>query len=204
MIKATADLHSSISVPAIPSPLELAADDLVPSEATVFSELYRENVAFVWRSLRRLGVCERDVDDVCQEVFVIVHRKLATFDATATMRTWLFGIARRVAADHRKRAHVRREMLAVPSELEVSQARSPDQSEPMELRRARAILDEILDELDEAKRAVFVLFELEEMAMSEVAKAVECPLQTAYSRLAAARKQVESAVLRRQRRGGVP
>lgn len=204
MIKLTAGLHPSISVPAMPSRLEFAADDPVPNATAVFSELYRENVAFVWRSLRRLGVCERDVDDVCQEVFVIVHRKLATFDATATMRTWLFGIARRVAADHRKRAHVRRETLAAPSELDVSQGPAHDQSDPIELRRARAILDDILDELDEAKRAVFVLFELEEMAMSEVAKAVECPLQTAYSRLAAARKQVESAVLRRQLRGAVP
>jgi RNA polymerase sigma-70 factor (ECF subfamily) len=176
----------------------------VPNETAAFSEIYRENVAFVWRSLRRLGVCERDVDDVCQEVFVIVHRKLSTFDATATIRTWLFGIARRVAADHRKRAHVRREALAPPSELDVSQARTPPGAFALELRRARAILDEILDELDEAKRAVFILFELEELPMSEVAKAVECPLQTAYSRLAAARKQVESAVLRRQLRGGVP
>jgi RNA polymerase sigma-70 factor (ECF subfamily) len=204
LIKPAADVHPSISVRAIPSRLVFAANDPVPSETIVFSEVYRENVAFVWRSLRRLGVSERDVDDVCQEVFVIVHRKLATFDATATVRTWLFGIARRVAADHRKRAHVRRETLAAPLELDVSEARTLDQSDPIELRRARAILDEILDELDEAKRAVFVLFELEEMAMTEVAKAVECPLQTAYSRLAAARKQVESAVLRRQLRGGVP
>ena len=204
MIKLTVNLHPSISVPAISSPLDFAADGPVPDETAVFSDVYRENVAFVWRSLRRLGVSERDVDDVCQEVFVIVHRKLATFDATATVRTWLFGIARRVAADHRKRAHVRRETLAAPLELDVSEGRTLDQSDPIELRRARAILDEILDELDEAKRAVFVLFELEEMAMTEVAKAVECPLQTAYSRLAAARKQVESAVLRRQLRGGVP
>lgn len=203
MIKLPANVHTSISVPAIPSLLEFTAGERVPDETAVFSELYRENVAFVWRSLRRLGVSERDIDDVCQEVFVIVHRRLSTFDGTASMRTWMFGIARRVAADHRKRAHVRRETLAAPSELFVEWG-EPETSDAIELRRARAILDEILDELDEAKRAVFVLFELEEMPMSEVAKAVECPLQTAYSRLAAARKQVESAVLRRQLRGGVP
>jgi RNA polymerase sigma-70 factor, ECF subfamily len=200
VIKATSDDHPW-SVPAARSS-ELAAE--VPRAAPGFSEIYADHVAFVWRTLRRLGVRERDVDDVCQEVFVIVHRKLSTFDATSTMRTWLFGIARRAAADHRKRAHVRRETLAAPSELDASQARTPDEADALELQRARAILDEILDELDEAKRAVFVLFELEEMPMSEVAKAVECPLQTAYSRLAAARKQVESAVLRRQPRGGVP
>ncbi|MEO7733801.1 MAG: sigma factor-like helix-turn-helix DNA-binding protein, partial [Kofleriaceae bacterium] len=92
---------------------------------------------------------------------------------------------------------------APPSELDANQARTSDEAAPRELARARAVLDEILDELDDAKRAVFVLFELEEMPMSEVAKAVECPLQTAYSRLAAARKQVERAVRRRQL-GGVP
>jgi len=204
LIKLTVNLHPSISVPAISSPLDFAADGPVPDETAVFSDVYRENVAFVWRSLRRLGVSERDVDDVCQEVFVIVHRKLSTFDATAAMRTWLFGIARRVAADHRKRAHVRRETLAGPSEIFVNQPCPSDESDAFELRRARAVLDEILDELDDAKRAVFVLFELEEMPMSEVAKAVECPLQTAYSRLAAARKQVESAMLRRQLRGSAP
>ena len=129
MIKLTANLHPSISVPAISSPLDFAADEPVPNETVAFSELYRENVAFVWRSLRRLGVSERDVDDVCQEVFVIVHRKLSTFDATAAMRTWLFGIARRVAADHRKRAHVRRETLTCPSDSSGVRARFTSSSD---------------------------------------------------------------------------
>lgn len=204
MINQGAGVHSSISVPAFSSSLEFAAAQPVESPTAVFSEIYRENVAFVWRSLRRLGVSERYVDDVCQEVFVIVHRKLATFDASATVRTWLFGIARRVAADHRKLAHVRRETLASPSALDRDPALTADEPDALELRRARGVLDEILDELDDAKRAVFVLFELEEMPMSDVAKAVECPLQTAYSRLAAARKQVESAVMRRQLRGDMP
>ena len=204
MINPSADHHPSSSVPAIPSPLEFAAEQPVPKPSAVFSELYRENVAFVWRSLRRLGVSERDVDDVCQEVFVIVHRKLSTFDATATMRTWLFGIARRVAADHRKRAHVRRETLAAPSELEVNDARTPDESDALELRRARAILDEILDELDEAKRAVFVLFELEEWPMSEIAAAVGAPLQTAYSRLHAARKVLDEVAASLRKPWDVP
>lgn len=168
-----------------------------------FATVYREHVAFVWRSLRRMGVSDRDLDDVCQEVFVIVHRKLATYDATSSVRTWLFGVARRVASDHRKRAHVRREQLAPPSDLDLTPQRAPSEGGP-QLRSARAVLDEILDELDEAKRAVFVLFELEEMTMAEVAQAVNCPLQTAYSRLAAARKKIEVAVRRRQLRGGLP
>jgi RNA polymerase sigma-70 factor (ECF subfamily) len=171
-----------------------------PAPALVFADVYAEHVAFVWRTLHRLGVSERDLDDVCQEAFVIVHRKLATYDGSAAVRTWLFGIARRVAADHRRRAHVRRETLQAPGALA---SREVAVVEPaLELARARAVLDEILDELDDAKRAVFVLFELEEMPMSEVARAVECPLQTAYSRLAAARKQVEAAVRRRQLQGG--
>ncbi len=199
MIKPAADGHEAEGVAATVSsaPPQVA----VPLE---FRQVYAEDAAFVWRSLRRLGVRERDLDDVCQEVFVIVHRKLASYDGTSTVRSWLFGIARRVAADHRKRAHVRRETLASGPELEARPAAGSDEPGERELAQARAVLDEILDELDEAKRAVFVLFELEEMAMADVARAVDCPLQTAYSRLAAARKQVESAVRRRQLRGAVP
>ncbi|CAN5491056.1 RNA polymerase sigma factor [soil metagenome] len=184
------------------APLLTPPDDGSPA-ALALATLYRDHVGFVWRSVRRLGVSERDLDDVCQEVFVIVHRKLATYDGSSSERTWLFGIARRVAADHRKRAHVRREELAAPTDFESRPSRASTEPGAHDRSRARAVLDEILDELDEVKRAVFVLFELEEMPMNEVALAVECPLQTAYSRLAAARKQVDSAVRRRQLAGDV-
>jgi RNA polymerase sigma-70 factor (ECF subfamily) len=71
--------------------------------------IFREHGSFVWRTLRRLGLNESDADDLCQEVFVIVHRKLGEFEQRSSMRTWLYGIAVRVAIAHKRRAHVRRE-----------------------------------------------------------------------------------------------
>lgn len=161
-----------------------------------FAEMYATHAAFVWRSVRRLGVRPGDVEDVCQEVFLVAHRKLAQFEG-GSVRAWLFAIALRNAADYRKRAHVRREATgdSVP-EIAIAETASGE----LDRARARVVLDEILERLDEPKRAVFVLFELEQMPMTEIAAAVECPLQTAYSRLHAARDEVKSAIERLQAR----
>jgi RNA polymerase sigma-70 factor (ECF subfamily) len=147
----------------------------------------REHGVFVWRTLRRLGVREADVDDVCQEVFVVVNRKLVEFEPRASLKSWLYGICVRAAAGHRRKAQVRRE---VPTESpeQGATARGPDAS--LESRQGLALLDRALDALDEDKREVFVLYEIEEMGMSEVAAILACPLQTAYSRHTAARAHV--------------
>ena len=161
----------------------------VPSLEAIFTE----HAAFVWRALRRLGVGERDVEDVCQEVFLIAHRKLPSFEGRSSIRTWIYGIAVRVASDHKKLArHRREEVTDAPPE----QAVDAPQIDAIGERQARALLDGALAELDQDKRAVFVLFELEELPMTEVAEAVGCPLQTAYARLYAARRSV-TATLRR-------
>lgn len=160
-----------------------------------FAEVYRDNATYVWRVLRRLGVREADVEDVCQEVFLVVHRKLGDFAQRSSLRTWLYSIALRCASDYRRRAHVKRE---APTSDVVDAPLEPPQATSIAERQARAVLDEILDTLDESKRAVFVLYELEELTMTEVAEAVGCPTQTAYSRLHAAREAFEAAVKRRQ------
>jgi RNA polymerase sigma-70 factor, ECF subfamily len=158
-----------------------------------FQQVYAECAPFVWRTLRRLGVREADLEDVCQEAFVVVHRRLPEFDGGASLRTWLFGICRRVASDYRRRAHIRRETAV--SEVPEGTL-PPEQVEVVARRQARAVLERILEELDEDKRAVFVLFELEQWPMVEVAQAVGCPPQTAYARLYAARERVKEAVAR--------
>lgn len=163
-----------------------------------FAELFREHSRYVWRVLRRLGVPERDAADATQEVFVVVHRNLAGFEGRSSVRTWIYGICIRVASDYRKRAHVRRES---PSDTLPETLDEPGQEREMELRRRRAQLDALLDELDEEKRAVIVLFEIEELPMAEVAEAVGCPVQTAYSRLYKAREMMRSAQKRRRVRG---
>jgi RNA polymerase sigma-70 factor (ECF subfamily) len=165
------------------------ADAAPPS----FAEVYRDYAAFAWRVLRRLGVREADVEDVCQEVFLVVHKKLPEFAHRSSLRTWLYSIAIRCASEYRRRAHVKREEpRSSPGDSSI------DAPQPASLaeRQARALLDEILDTFDEPTRAVFVLYELEELSMAEVADAVGCPLQTAYSRLHAARAEFEAAVKR--------
>jgi RNA polymerase sigma-70 factor (ECF subfamily) len=176
-------------------PLPARPDDDPPRPPS-FGEAYASEVAFVWRSLRRLGVPERDVEDACQETFLVAHKKYETF-VGGSLRAWLFAIAKRVASDHRKKAHVRREVVGA----EVPEVVLPEtMSQALDAKRARSLLDEILDALDEDKRAVFVLFELEQWPMPEVARVLECALQTAYSRLHAARAIVEARVARAKAR----
>lgn len=173
---------------------------MLPQESTAppppepaFRDVYRDHAAFVWRVLRRLGVPAADAEDVTQEVFVVVLKKLSAFARRSSLRTWLYGIAYRCASEHRRRAHVRSE---VPSEAPDPGAADPTQPESVDRKRAREQLDAILARLDDDKRAVFVFYEIEELAMNEVAEIVGCPVQTAYSRLRAARAEVEAAARR--------
>lgn len=160
-----------------------------------WSALFRQHAPFVWRVLRRLGVAEGDADDVTQDVFVVVHRKLEGFRGDSEFRTWLYGICVRTASDYRRRKRRRPEqMMAEVPDTQLD----PGLDEWVDLQRARTVLDRILDGLDEDKRAVFVLFEIEQVPMQDVARIVDCPLKTAYSRLRAARVLVEREVHRLQ------
>ena len=128
--------------------------------------------------------------DLCQEVFVTVHRRLPSFEGRSTLRTWLYGICIRVASEHRRRPHVRKETpLAEPTpEIGEQHAILPDYT-----LEQRSAVQHLLAVLDEGKRQVVVLYEIEGFSMKEVAEILECPLQTAYSRLHAARALMLSA-----------
>lgn len=155
-----------------------------------FDNVFAESSPFVWRVLGRLGVDRSDVADVGQEVFLVVHRRLADYDGRVPVRAWIYGICLRQAADYRRRIRRRREL---PADALPQRSAPADQERELELRRARARLFAVLETLDPDKREVFVLYELEELPMRDVARIVDCPLQTAYSRLHAARKIVSSA-----------
>ena len=187
MTQCQADDSPMVDRPAVPR----------PSTADVF----REFGGFAWRVLRRLGVRDEDADDVLQEVFVTVHRKLPGFEGRSSVRTWVYGICVRVASEHRRRIRAR---LETASELAAEPTIDPGQEEHVAVAQARIILDGILDRLDDSKRAVFVLYEIEGLPMGEVAVALECPLQTAYSRLHAARLEVEAAVEQLREQGRSP
>jgi RNA polymerase sigma-70 factor, ECF subfamily len=158
-----------------------------------FREVFAENAPYVWRALRSLGVAEGDAEDVSQEVFLVVHRRLDDYDPRYALRTWLYGICLRAAAAYRRRPHVRREQAVA----EVPDAAcDAAQHEALERARLRAELDAALAGLDDDKRAAYVLHELEGLPVAEVARAMGCPLQTAYSRLVAARRHVEACFRR--------
>lgn len=164
-----------------------------PPAPLEFRDVYAEHLRFVWRVVRRLGVPLADAEDVCQEVFVVVHRKLGEFAHRSSLKTWLYAIAFRCASEYRRRGHVRRELLTDHDHAGTIDA---PQLDSVDRQRARGLLDEILQELDDDKRAVFVFYEIEQMTMAEVAEIVACPLQTAYSRLHAARDHVQAAAAR--------
>jgi RNA polymerase sigma-70 factor (ECF subfamily) len=154
-------------------------------------QVFDEHARYVWRSLRHLGVADAEIADVSQEVFITVHKKLSEFEGRSSLRTWLYGICLRVASDHRRRAYVRHEQ---PSAEPVAErgAAGQDLGPGIE---DRATLRALLGVLDQDKRAVLVLYEIEGFTMKEVAEIVDCPLQTAYSRLHAARERLLEAYL---------
>lgn len=172
-----------------------------PDAAPPFEQVFADHAPRVWRALRRLGVDALDVDDVCQEVFTTIHHRLPTFGGRSALSTWIYGICVHKASAHRRRLRRRREDLAAaPPELSID----APQLDTLERRRALAFADAVLDTLDDDKRAVFVLYEIEEVPMKEVAEALGCPLQTAYARLHAARRQFEAAVRRAGAQGRSP
>ena len=159
--------------------------------------------AFLWATLQRLGVRASDLDDVYQEVFLVVHRRLGDYDTNLPIRPWLFGICVRAVAAWRRRAHVRREQLM--DELPEGRASGPSPEEGADRARSQRILAAILDELDLERRAVFVMYEIDELPCDQIAAMIGVPVGTVHSRLHAARKEFQSAAARWQRRhGGTP
>lgn len=172
-----------------------------PAKLT-FADVYDAHVRFVWRTIKRLGVHDVDVDDAVQDVFLVVHRKLDDFRPEAPVKHCLFRIAARVARDHRRtraRKDPARHGLSPTSELEaIADTREPSPTDPVDRSSAARLIREVLLELDEPKRHVFILAELEQMTAPEIAEIVQAPLNTVYSRLRAARREFESAVRRRE------
>ena len=160
----------------------------------MFQEVYEAHFDFVWRSVRRLGTPPPMVDDVAQEIFVVVHRRLPEFEGRSSLKTWLFTIVARVVRDHRRRCQ---RISRVTDGADPESLLDPLEHGPHErAAQAEAVraLHQILDQLDDDKREVFVLAELEQMRLPEIAEALGMNLNTAYSRLRAARAEFEQAV----------
>ena len=155
-------------------------------------EMVEAHYDFVWRSLRRLGVASGDVDDGAQQVFSTVARKLGSI-RSGRERSFLFQTSLRVAADSRRTRRRRREVAEV-TEDEQPADHAPSGEDLLDLRRAREHLDRLLDGMSLELRAVFVLFELDEMTMAEIAELLDLPAGTVASRLRRARAEFRQKV----------
>ncbi len=177
-----------------PSMTVLSASEPLPPEKgrLDFEGVFRDHAPYLWRVLLGLGVRSGDVDDVCQDVFLLVHRRLPDFDGRA-IRTWLYAICLRVASDYRRSARVRREVPVATFPDTLSYSGLLETVESRELFRR---LLEALETLDTDKRAAFVLYEIEELSLREVGEVTGAPIQTIYSRLHAARAHVRECFAR--------
>ena len=168
-----------------------------------FETIYHQYFDFVWSMTVRLGVPRGATDDVVQEIFMVIHARLPTLREPASLRSWIYGIVRRTVSDHHRSQRTRAAFgsaLAAEADLRQTLPQTPldltEQSDQVK------VLQSLLDELDPAKREVFVLAELEELSVPEIAEALEIPLNTAYSRLRLAREAFEQRVARRAARSG--
>ena len=152
---------------------------------SAFDKLFREQFPFVWRSLRALGVSPADLDDVAQEVFVIAHKRLDVLDPELSVRPWLYGIARWVVQNHRRKVRGRASRWAPLSGEHPSNDPSPERV--VAVQETASLVMRLLARLKPERREVLWLVELEQLTVPEVAAALEIPLNTAYSRLRLAR-----------------
>ena len=156
--------------------------------ASQFADVFETQFAYVWRTLMRFGVSSPDAEDLAQEVFVVVHRRLADFDTSRPIKPWLFGITHNVFRDHLRTTR-----------------RRPESGDPWEdsggtdpgIRAVEAaqIVHRALRQLPEDRRAVFIGCDLAQLTLREVAEALAIPENTAWSRLRVARREFKNAVV---------
>ena len=157
----------------------------------LFAEVYKEEFDFVWRLIRRFGGRERDREDLAHDVFVAVHRSLASYERQRAIRPWLFGITFRVVSDYRRRARFERE-LPVAEHLGASSA--PVAIERIEQGEREALVAAGLQRLPLDQRVVFVMHEMEGLSVPDIARELGIPDNTCYSRLRLGRERFVRSV----------
>lgn len=165
-----------------------------------FGDVYEQYFDFIWRSARRLGVPNENLDDAVQDVFLTVHRRLKDFRGDSSIRTWLFGILLHTVRGYRRTAK-RKPTCSLHPESVVD-SRQPGPHESAAKGEAVELLYDFLDTLDDDKRMVFVQAELEQMTAQEISEIMGINANTVYSRLRSARQAFEEAVMRYQARDG--
>lgn len=158
-----------------------------------FTQLFESQSSYVWGTLRRLGVRERDLEDLVHDVFLVVHRHLGDYDPRRPIRPWLFGISFRVAAGYRRLARTQREVVS--DRIEATDPR-PSIEQLLDAKQNDALVMRALELIDLDRRAILLMHEFDGHTMPEIADTLAIPLNTAYSRLRLAREQFTSACRR--------
>lgn len=164
-----------------------------PALAPTFREVFDRELGFVYNSLRRLGIRPADLPDVTQEVFATVASILHDYDPSRPLRPWLFGIAYRVGLRYAEAAYRRRE---VPSEIPEAPDSSPGADVAIERTQTKALVRAALEDVEPSKRAVLILSHFEQMSVPDIARSLDIPVNTAYSRLNRARAEFAEAARR--------
>jgi RNA polymerase sigma-70 factor (ECF subfamily) len=190
------DLSSERSVTGDVSPIAWDEERPLPD----LHDIFEEHADHVGNSLRRLGVRDADVPDLVQEVFVVVHRILPDYDPERPMWPWLFGIAYRTAAAYRRKAG--REVLD-DGALTSDRADSAENVvEAMRRAEDRTLALAAIQEIELHRRAVFVMADIDGVAVPEIARALGIGVNTAYSRLRLAREEFRAAAMRLSKKRG--
>lgn len=173
-----------------------------PAPEGGFAQIYKTWFHEVCRWIRARGGPESELEDLAQEIFLVVRRRLPDFDG-ANLPAWLYRITANTVSDHRRCAWFRR-VFRGPRDAPLSVLTQPgdDPAERAERRQTQAHLSRVLQRLSERQREVLVLFEIEELSMKDVALAIGCPEKTAYGRLYAAREALKRAFLKLDPEGG--
>ena len=174
-----------------------ALDDAPPPSS--FNAIFQAEFDYVWHSLRRLGVPQRDLEDLTHDVFFRVYERLSDYDRNRPLRPWLFGFSFRVASDYRRRFSNRRELLSHDSEASDP---APTALDRLVHAEAMSLAQLALDAVPMDRRAIFILHEIDGCTVPEIATALGLPLNTAYSRLRVARDEFRAACERERRRTG--
>lgn len=189
--------HFRAVSPSATSAHDRAAEHSIPAD---FDAVYDAYFAFVWRSVRRLGILDSAIDDVVQDVFVVVHRRLSTFEGKSSLKSWLFGIVLHVVRDARRTLRRKPAQLGgaarAGEDVDEVAADASGPHESLAKREAVRVLHDLLDAMPDDRREVFILAELEQMSVPEIAEAVGANVNTVYSRLRAARADFERGVAR--------
>jgi RNA polymerase sigma-70 factor, ECF subfamily len=192
--------NDSVARASVP-PAEGAPEARPPVTVPPFATIYRQYFDFVWSSVRHLGIGAEAIDDVVQDAFIVIHAKLHTIEQPESLRSWIYGVVRRTASGYRRNRKVR-DGSGLPL-VDSDMAHGSVTTTPLDLVEHNAdlkLLSSLLAEIDEPKREVFVLSEIQELTMPEIAEALQIPVNTAYSRLRAARAAFEAGLARRAAR----